>query len=539
MQRYDFYFRQKVRHTELDSAFDAVENALVEFLEGFGYIGIANGADVVEHNPTANFTVDISGPGLIYNQLGERIAWSADQNVDMTIDENGTATAVSTSGNEKYLSVFAEYERSLTDPRTDGNGATVFFDRAESFSLNVVQGVEAPTGTAVKPSLRSDQILLGDVLITYGMTEIENADIELDRAEYPFDLTGSPTAVKEKGLQDVLQAMLDELNTFSGAAALLTSSNTFTATNTFQDDVTFEDPIFAEDKLEFSYGLALTTPRLYINTDFVTSEPSPAKLLVAQLSNNASGTGNVYLYASEDGIVISIGCRYASGWYYDSGVSSAWAIYFNHAGDMVVKFRDGSTGWTDAQWNDTWFTLDDSGVTAGTYTNHTVAYKFGATKSIAQTYTRSFAFPRHNLTSSLPDWVMTTNYWRTQVNGGVLEIPIRFPRGVGFVTFQLDVMVKPGAARSSGNRLRAWLDTMSYNWSTPGAPSSSVYDSAEDDGTTDDQLLTISGNPTPGVAEDWRIRLIGGSDAGSNRDFYYGIRVTWETDGQPIVFTGI
>lgn len=217
MQRFDFYFGQKVRHSEIDDAFDAVEDAIGTFLQGFGYYGIANGADITEHNPTPNFTVDASGPALVYDQLSQKIAWSAAQNVDCTVDENGAATAVTTSGNEKYLTIFAEFERLLSDPRTDRNGATVFFDRAESFSINVVQGVEAPTGTAVKPAVRSDQVLLADVLITYGMSQIQNSDIDLDRAEYPYDLTGSPLAIKEKGLQDVLQGMVDAINSFDSA----------------------------------------------------------------------------------------------------------------------------------------------------------------------------------------------------------------------------------------------------------------------------------------------------------------------------------
>jgi len=227
MLRYDFYYGQKVRESELDDAFDAVEDALAVFLQGFGLNGILNGADVTEHNPTPNFTVDVSGPALVYDQLAQKIAWATTENVDCTVDENGTATAVSTSGNEKYLSIFAEFVRDASDPRTDRNGATVFFVNAESYAINVVQGVEAPTGTAVKPSLRSDQVLLGDVLITYGMTQIQNSDIDLDRAEYPYDITGSPFSVKEKNLLDVLQAMLDEYNGIFGVAHTWTAQQTF------------------------------------------------------------------------------------------------------------------------------------------------------------------------------------------------------------------------------------------------------------------------------------------------------------------------
>lgn len=241
MDRYNFYYLQKVKESELDAAFDAVENAIAAFLEGFQYIGIVYGAAVTEHSPTPNLTVDVEGPALVYDQSAQRIAWNTTQVIDITIDENGSATAVGTSGNEKYLSIFAEFDRNLSDPRTDGFGATVFFDNAESYKINVVQGTEAPTGTATKPALRGDQILLADVLITYSMTQVQNSDIDDSRSQVPFDLTGSPLSIKEKSMQDAMQAMLDTINGYDSddiSSAAISDSPSSLASGSILDQLT-------------------------------------------------------------------------------------------------------------------------------------------------------------------------------------------------------------------------------------------------------------------------------------------------------------
>src|ERR1041385_5248921 len=121
MRRSNFFFGQKVRDTELNSAFDVVDNALKAFLAGFDYVGIATGAVVTEHAPQ-NLTLMVSGPAIIYHPTQRHIAWSADQNLDCSIDENGDSTAVVTSGNKRYLSIFVEFQEDLSDPRIDKNG---------------------------------------------------------------------------------------------------------------------------------------------------------------------------------------------------------------------------------------------------------------------------------------------------------------------------------------------------------------------------------------------------------------------------------
>lgn len=220
MQRYNFYDQQKVSEGELDGAFDAVETAVDRIYGDLDRIGIAYGANVTEHAPN-NFTVDLT-QGIVIDQTGQRAAWSGTLNIDMTQDENGVPTSIVGVGQDKYLSVFAEFKRTLSDPRVDGNQATVFFNRAENYQINVVQGAEAPTGTAVPPGLRSSQILLADVLFNDTSTVITNAMIDTSRTEWGLVASGTNLTIARARLNDALQDIVDAIDTVagSGSAAL-------------------------------------------------------------------------------------------------------------------------------------------------------------------------------------------------------------------------------------------------------------------------------------------------------------------------------
>jgi hypothetical protein len=240
MNRKDFYFRQKVKASELDAAFEDVDFAFASFLQGFGYVGIAAGAEVTENSPT-NLTVLVAGPSIIYDQNQKHIQWAPNQVVNCALDESGASTAVPTVAFERWLSIFAEYDEVLSDPRVDGDGDTVYFSRSESFALNVVQGAEASAGAATRPPLRGDQILLADVKLVNGQTAIINASISTTRAQVTYDLSGTPFAIKQRGLQAALQAMLDELNGFDAstvAADAISDSPLSLAAGSVEDQTT-------------------------------------------------------------------------------------------------------------------------------------------------------------------------------------------------------------------------------------------------------------------------------------------------------------
>lgn len=191
MNRRDFYFRQRVTEAELDETFDKVELAdwaIVAEILGYGFLGTPSAS---QKAPIPDLTVILTAL-LGYDQLGRRLEIPSavvPYNVNCAVDEVAAPTAVAAPGNEKWLSLFVEFDRALSDPRTDGNGSTVYWKRDESFVVNVVQAAEQPLGTNLKPVLRSDQVLLCDIHLIFGQTQILNADISHTRRE-GFTLTG-------------------------------------------------------------------------------------------------------------------------------------------------------------------------------------------------------------------------------------------------------------------------------------------------------------------------------------------------------------
>lgn len=224
MQLYNFYLRQKVTQGEVDAAFAGAEDAIDRVYTDLGLVGIIYQATVTEHSPTPDLTVDISA-GIVIDQAGQRIYWNSIQNVDMSIDENGTSTAVVGTGNEKWLSLFAKFERALSDPRVDGDQETVYFNVAESFSFKVVQGPEESAPATTKPSLRSDQILLCDVKIDKDTVAITNAMINTDRREWAIQASSTFLAIERGQLEDALQDILDALEDHKDSATATSEHN--------------------------------------------------------------------------------------------------------------------------------------------------------------------------------------------------------------------------------------------------------------------------------------------------------------------------
>jgi len=206
MDRLDFYFQQLVLESDLDTGFDQAEQADWFMFEDMSFYGVLAGFAVVEDSPPS-LEVTASGPGRSYDKDGKRLAITSDQQVDVSEDSGGTPTTVATSGYEKWVSVFLRYDRDLSNPKTDGGGATVYYNRNEAVEFYVAQGAEAPNGTGTRPSLRSDGILIADIRRLYGVTTITNAEIYTDRTEYLLtqdDSGGSGVDVHGKYLTEAL-----------------------------------------------------------------------------------------------------------------------------------------------------------------------------------------------------------------------------------------------------------------------------------------------------------------------------------------------
>lgn len=216
--RRDYYYRQKVTESELDAGFDGLENADRAMMSDHELYGIVEGLIVSQHAGTPDLTVDVAA-GIAYSRQGERIQVPALQNVDVSVDSNSLTTDVSSPGNSKIVSVFLEFDVALSDPRLDGNSATVFHQRDESFAVVVVQGAEGVS--PVPPSLNANRVLLADITRTFGDTQILNAVISPDptdladatgRREDLIHVDATPVALREVVLRGALTSLLTALN---------------------------------------------------------------------------------------------------------------------------------------------------------------------------------------------------------------------------------------------------------------------------------------------------------------------------------------
>lgn len=217
--RRDFFFRQRVTEAELDEAFTEIEKASQNLAADLGVVGIVANAAVSQHGPVADLSVDVSGPGMAFDSSGQRIFFSALQNVSVATDDGGISTAVSTTGQEKIVSLFLKFDRALSDPRVDGNSLTVFFRRDESFKFLVVQGAQASAGSAVPPALRSDAVLLADVYRAFGQTQILSNNIVTTRRQDAYTAAGTLRSFRRGR---AIEALTDLL-TFYNAHALGTA----------------------------------------------------------------------------------------------------------------------------------------------------------------------------------------------------------------------------------------------------------------------------------------------------------------------------
>ncbi len=217
--RRDYFFRQRVTEAELDDGFAELEKADQNLAAELGFTGVLANAVVSQHAPVPDLSADVSGPGAVLDQLGQRIFFSALQNVNVAQDDGGVSTSVSAAGQEKIVTVFVKFDRGLSDPRVDGNSLTVFFRRDESFKFIVAQGAQAPAGTALPPPLRSDAILLADLTRTFGQTQVLNANISTARRQDALVAGGSPRSIRRGRTLEAVSDLLTFLNAHTSGTA--------------------------------------------------------------------------------------------------------------------------------------------------------------------------------------------------------------------------------------------------------------------------------------------------------------------------------
>ena len=226
MDRLDYYYKQPVTDGELDLGFANAEVADRNLAIDNALFGIASGMVVSQHT-APDLTVNVS-TGVGNDAAGQRVFAPSTQNVNVAVDNGSVTTAVTTPGNSKVVSVFAKFKRALSDPRIDGNSATVYFHSDESFDFYVTQGTEAATGTETPPPLEADKILLADIRRTQGVTTIVNSEINpyaTNRRQDMFAVAGTPHSIRRGTILAAIADLVGFANTTSGdvTAAIATA----------------------------------------------------------------------------------------------------------------------------------------------------------------------------------------------------------------------------------------------------------------------------------------------------------------------------
>lgn len=320
--RKDFFYKQKVTQAELDAAFAYTEQDRMNWPADNSLYGIVTGfTPSLGSAPTVDITT-----GTAYDQLGRRIKSYTDaastKNFSYATATDGTPTSV-TAGNERWISIFANFGRQALDSRTDGNGATVYHDQPECLhdgttgvggagvggsgvdKFKIVAGASATTGNAVRPTLLSNAILVCDILRTpsdasnqLSTTRRQPGPVQplqdwlggrtnpaggiqaiLDRIIGDLKATtASDDGAERIGAQAVgnlaagsVRSQLTELDTEKGGLAV---ANTWTRTQSFADDtgntattplITFSDTTDTTFRLMWRWGNTLNAKkwRLY------------------------------------------------------------------------------------------------------------------------------------------------------------------------------------------------------------------------------------------------------------------------------------
>ena len=217
MNLYNWYYLQLVSEAHLDQGFAWAEQAVQDLAADNELIGLLTGGSITEQSPTPDLTVDAAALTAT-SSTGERIRVPTTQMLDVSLDYLGSSTAVASGGNTKIVSVFAYFDRSLSDPKTDGNSTTVMFQMSESYAFKVVQGAESAS-TPTPPALEVGKVLLADITLAYGQTQIQTVDISFARTEWAFKLSAGALTVDEGTAEASDQALLTHLNNHVTGAA--------------------------------------------------------------------------------------------------------------------------------------------------------------------------------------------------------------------------------------------------------------------------------------------------------------------------------
>lgn len=226
-----WYYGQLVYESDLNEAFRDLEIGSNNILVDQGLVGVLRGFTVGQQ-PTPNMSVIVEGSSVAYDQQGRRCFLPTPETVDLSQDSDGVPTAVINPGNVKWLTIFVQFERQLSDLVPDDNNNLVYFREDEGMKFVVVQGPEAALGSETRPAKLDNGLLIADVLIEHGTTailegtgptsvpRIETDNFQLmpdSRFDSPFrlqfnDASGGGVLVNANSVTEAIQQITNVLN---------------------------------------------------------------------------------------------------------------------------------------------------------------------------------------------------------------------------------------------------------------------------------------------------------------------------------------
>lgn len=518
--RREYYFKQAVTESELNDGFAQLEFADRNLMVDQALVGIFSGGAVAQHSPTPNLTVDVGTPAVAYDNFGERIfvAGGSPLNVNVAQDSSAVSTAVAGGGNEKWISIALVFARSLSDPRVDGNSNTIYFVEDEFYAVHVTQGAEAALGTATRPAIDPDAVLLADVHRTFGQTQVFNADISTTRRQDVFVLAGTTISIRAGTLIGAVQAMLDGLNTHINSLGYAHPASAISAggmgnwadgtTNPGPDVQTALDDIISD--LATSGGTAKIGGAAL--TAWLDGQQVAAGTLLAQLNGLITGLSSTT--ASHDGAHrIGFNPSGTSSPLVSTNVAAALAEidtnFTDFTGNLSTEIGGTAIHFTATE------TFDDITATAG---NH---YKLSS-RSVTRTQQAGFT-----LNTAGGYFLASQSVPASDEGQSVMDLPH------GAVLTKLAVTVLPSnATPPAGAKVKIQLT----KWNLSTGAVTNLYTTT--DPTTGTSYGTVHSFDTGTIAETidrtlyrYVMNLIGETGSGSAGAFLYGFTTTYTVTG--------
>jgi|GEM_PF-6211921 len=198
MDRFFIKTKAAMNNNHLEGIYGSFEQQQKNHITAFHGTGIIEGLEVAQNSPTPDMNVLVAA-GRALDPTGWHVQVDSQQTVDCSVDEGSNPTVPTSPGWERYISIMLRFDWSKSTPVEDLIGwpdpdGQISLEWDHGFLLAVKAGTQATTGTAVKPTVASDEVLLADILLPYGTTAITTAMIDTARRSPILELNGHLSA---------------------------------------------------------------------------------------------------------------------------------------------------------------------------------------------------------------------------------------------------------------------------------------------------------------------------------------------------------